>query len=304
MSVFSTSDTKVLMPRTIADGMVAKTQTLSTIAQLSAQEPLRFGNTDIIVFNDMPKAEFVEENAEKSSTTGSFSSVTVTPHKAQVTMRFSQEVQWADEDHQLGVLNTLSGAGATALSRALDLGMYHRINPLTGNAITSWENYVGASTKVVQADTADPDADFEAAVGLLVDVDSPWPVTGAAMDPKFTWALSQLKRKDGSGATSDKRYPDLGFGLNVSNFMSIPVAMGNTVSGRPEAADTKVRCIVGDFAGGIRWGVPRDLPVELIRYGDPDGQGDLKRKNQIALRLELVYAWYVFVDRFAIIKAK
>jgi hypothetical protein len=76
----------------------------------------------------------------------------------------------------------------------------------------------------------------------------------------------------------------------------------DTVSGHPEAADTGNRAIVGDFKNGIRWGVQRDLPVELIRYGDPDGQGDLKRNNQIALRLEIVYGWYVFADRFAVIE--
>ena len=84
--------------------------------------------------------------------------------------------------------------------------------------------------------------------------------------------------------------------------MGVPAAQGNTVSGVPEASDTGVRAIVGDFINGIRWGVQRELPIELIRYGDPDGQGDLKRKNQIALRLEIVYGWYVFADRFAVVE--
>ena len=50
-------------------------------------------------------------------------------------------------------------------------------------------------------------------------------------------------------------------------------------SGDDPATDTKVRAIVGDFRDGIRWGVQRELPIELIRFGDPDGQGDLKRHN-------------------------
>jgi hypothetical protein len=84
--------------------------------------------------------------------------------------------------------------------------------------------------------------------------------------------------------------------------MGVNTAQGNTVSGTPEAADTKVRAIAGDFQNGIRWGVQRELPVELIRFGDPDGQGDLKRNNQIALRLEIVYGWHVFTDRFAVVE--
>lgn len=87
----------------------------------------------------------------------------------------------------------------------------------------------------------------------------------------------------------------------MNSFLGLDVAQGNTVSGQPEAADTGVRGIVGDFQNGIRWGIQRDLPLELIQFGDPDGQGDLKRQNQIALRLEIVYGWYVFTEKFATI---
>lgn len=307
MAVFGTGQAAPLMPREIADGMVKKTLSTSTLAKLSAQEPMRFGKTDIITFNDLPRAQFVEENGDKESTSGSFGSVTAAPHKAQVTMRFSQEVQWADDEHQLGVLRTLASAGADALSRALDLGVFHRINPLNGQAITTWTNYINATTKRVELGKggSDPDADFRAAAGLIInDLDTGVQVTGAALDPKFTWALANLMVKDGAGVTSTPRYPQLGLGADVSSFMGVPVAVGSTVSGLPEAADTKVRAIVGDFTGGIRWGIQKELPVELITYGDPDGQGDLKRKNQIALRLEIVYGWYAFVDRFAVVAEK
>lgn len=307
MAVFGTGQAAPLMPREIADGMVKKTLSTSTIAKLSAQEPMRFGKTDIITFNDLPRAQFVEENGDKESTSGTFGSVTAAPHKAQVTMRFSQEVQWADDEHQLGVLHTLASAGADALSRALDLGVFHRINPLNGQAIATWTNYINATTKRVELGKggSDPDADFRAAAGLIInDLDAGVQVTGAALDPKFTWALANLMVKDGAGVTSTPRYPQLGLGADVSSFMGVPVAVGSTVSGLPEAADTKVRAIVGDFTGGIRWGIQKELPVELITYGDPDGQGDLKRKNQIALRLEIVYGWYAFVDRFAVVAEK
>lgn len=306
MAIFNSTNAQVLMPREIADGMVKKTQSLSTVAKLSGASPMRFGKTDILVFDDLPKAQFVEEGADKGSTTGTFRSVTAVPHKAQVTMRFNQEVMWADEDYQLEILNTLAEAGQNALSRALDLGIYHRINPLNGTAITTWTNYISATTLAVEmtGKTADPDVAFRAAVGKVIDSPAGVQVTGAAFDPKFGWALSDLKAKDGTGETSQLRYPNLGFGTDIENFMGIPVAMGNTVSGTPEATDTKIRAIVGDFQNGIRWGVQRDLPVELIQFGDPDGQGDLKRKNQVALRLEIVYGWYAFVERFAVVKEK
>jgi len=291
MAVFGTAEAQVLMPRTIADGMVTDTRTNSTVAALSGREPMRFGNVDIITFNDFPKAEFVGEGADKSHTTGGFDNVTATPKKAQVTMRFNEEVQWADEDYQLGIFRELAGAGSVALGRALDLGLYHRINPLTGAVISGWTNYLTATTHSVEAAGA-PETEIEAAVGLLVAAQKP--VTGIAFDPSYSWTLATARYDDGR-----KKYPELGFGTNISAFEGLQAAVGDTVSGRPEAADTDVRAIVGDFRSGIRWGVQRDIPVELIRYGDPDGQGDLKRKNQIAMRLEIVYGWYVFTDRFA-----
>jgi len=305
MAVFGTSDAQVLMPRNIADGMIKASRTSSVVARLSNREPQRFGEVDYIIFNDFPKAEFVEEGADKASTTGGFDSVTAAPHKAQVTMRFNEEVQWADEDYQLGVLSTLAESGGLALSRALDLGLIHRINPLTGSVISGWTNYLDSTTNRVtlgSSTSGDADDDIREAVGDLVTATTPFPVNGLALDPKMSWGLANLRVRDGAGETSQMRYPNLGFGTNVTDFMGLPAAQGDTVSGTPEATDTGLRAIVGDFQNGIRWGVQRQIPVELIRYGDPDGQGDLKRKNQIALRLEIVYGWYVFADRFAVVE--
>lgn len=301
MAVFGTTEAQVLLPREIADGMITEARTSSTVAQLSGREPQKFGETDYIIFNDFPRAEFVEEGADKASTTGGYSSVTSKPRKAQVTMRFNQEVQWASEDHQLSIFSDLANAGQLALARALDLGLYHRINPLTGQVLTGWDNYISATTKSVTHDgTAEADAVIREAVGLLLQQDTSWGVNGIALDPKMSWDLANLQTKNADGSPSGtQRYPNLGFGTNITNLLGVNTAQGNTVSGTPEATDTGIRAIVGDFQNGIRWGVQRDLPVELIRFGDPDGQGDLKRKNQIALRLEIVYGWYAFVDRFS-----
>lgn len=292
MAVFGLGDVKNL-PRNIADGLVKDAQTGSTVAALSAREPQRFGNTDIITFNGLPKAEFVDPGAPKSPTEAEFDVVTATPKKAQVTLRFDQEVEWADQDYRLGVLSEVADAGAIALARALDLGLYHRINPLTGTVISGWSNYLDATTKRV-ASSGTPDIDIEQAAGLVIGANQA--VNGIALDPSYAWTLATARYNDGR-----KKFPELGLGINVSNFEGIPASVGNTVSGQPEASDTGVRAIVGDFRNGIRWGVQKDIPVELIRTGDPDGQGDLKRHNQIALRLEIVYGWYVFVDRFAVV---
>ena len=119
------------------DGMIRKVQTGSTVAALHGREPMKFGTGEIPTFTTLPKAEFVAEGQQKSPTPVGFGTVQTSPHKAQVTMRFNEEVKWADEDYQLGVLTALAEAGAVALARALDLGLYYRINPLPGTE-TAW----------------------------------------------------------------------------------------------------------------------------------------------------------------------
>ena len=68
-------------------------------------------------------------------------------------------------------------------------------------------------------------------------------------------------------------------------------SVSNTVGAVGVAASaTTVKAFVGDFSA-IRWGIQRQIGLELIEYGDPDGQGDLKRNNQVAFRSEIVYGW-------------
>lgn len=285
MAVLAT--TGITLPKTIAAGMWSKASTGSAVAVLSGAEPMQFGNVDIMTFDAPPRAEYVAEGGQKSSSGGTFGVKTVVPHKAQVTMRFNEEVMWADEDYQIGVLQTLADAGANALARALDLGVFHRINPLTGTAAASITGKLNDTTNRVEVAGA-ADLEVESAAGLVI-ADGFTP-NGVAFDPMYAWTLATSRYADGR-----KKFPELGYDVNLSNFEGLRASVSSTVSGLPEAAaDTKLRGIVGDWST-IRWGVQRRVPVQKIEYGDPDGQGDLKRLNQIALRLELVYGW-AFMD--------
>jgi hypothetical protein len=292
VAVLATSN--ITLPVNIAAGMWQKATTGSTVAQLSGAEPMQFGNVTVMTFNTLPRAEYVGEGADKAPSSVGFGTKTITPKKVQVTLRFNQEVLWADEDYQLGVLQTVGNAAGTALSRALDLGVYHAINPLTGSAISGLSENLTDTTNSVEIGTgADADMEVEAAAGLVIS--NGYVPNGIALDPKYAWNLATARYEDGR-----KKYPDLGFGTNITNFEGLSASVSSTVSGTPEATDTKVRGIIGDFST-IRWGVQRNVPIHRIDYGDPDGQGDLQRKNQFALRAEVVYGW-AFMDLLAFAK--
>jgi hypothetical protein len=301
MAILSTGD--ITLPKNIAAGLWEKAQTGSTVAQLSGSEPMQFGEVDVMTFTRRPKAEYVGEGVQKSPTEVAFGVKTITPKKVQVTLRFNEEVQWADEDYQLGVLTTCANASGDALARALDLGVFHRINPLTGEPIGSVDEWLNQTENRVEIGSVTPpsgggdgtDLEFEAAAGLVIDEN--FVPNAVAFDTKHAWTLATARYTDGR-----KKYPELGLGTNISSFEGLTAARSTTVSAREEAEDTGVRAFLGDFKE-IRWGVQRRVPVEMIRYGDPDGQGDLKRQNQIALRTEVVYGWAIMdLDAFAVLE--
>lgn len=298
MAVLQSTD--LFLPTNIANGIVEKAKTGSTVAALSGQEPMRFGKTEIITFDDDLTAEFVEESAPKGSDDAKPQRVTAVPHKAVVQMRTSDEFKWADEDYQLGVLAKYQEKCSRAISRALDLGLYYRINPRTNTAITGWTNYLNSTTKRIEVG-ANADLDFEQAAGMVIG--DGYSVNGVAFDPKYAWTLSTARYNDGR-----KKYPELGLGSGISAFEGVSAAVSTTVSGKPtdgDAADNKVRAILGNYQGGIRWGIQKSFPFKMLEFGDPDNAGkDLAGHNEILFRTEIVYGWYVFADQFAVIEDK
>lgn len=299
MAILATSG--LTLPKNIAAGLFAKALTGSAVAALSGAEPQQFGEVTHMTLTGRPRAELVGEGVAKSSTNTTFGTKVVAPHKFQVTQRFNQEVKWADEDYQLGILSTLASEAGLALSRALDLGVFHGINPLAGTAAASIVagDRIGTTTNSVELTTASlltPDLVIEQAAGLVI-ADGYLP-NGIAFDPTYAWNVATSRYTDGR-----KKYPELGFGANITSFEGLQAYSSSTVSGLPEAsANSNIKAIVGDW-DLLRWGVQKSVPVELIEFGDPDGQGDLKRQNQIALRVEVVYGWGVMdLDGFATIK--
>lgn len=299
MATLTTAD--VTLPTQIVDGIVEKTKTASTIAALSTQEPMRFGNVTVVTFDDDLTAEFVEEGGAKSPGDAKPDSVIAVPHKAVVNFRTSDEFLVADEEYQLGILDKFEAKCSRALGRALDLGAYYRINPRTGSTIPAWTNYLNATTNRVEIG-ASPAADLllEQAAGLVIgDGFSP---TGVALDPSFSWTMATARYADGR-----KKYPELGFGVDVSSVEGLRASISSTVSGKPvdgAAADNKVRAIVGNYEQGIRWGVQKTFPFRMLEFGNPDNspEGDLAGSNKVLFRAEVIYAWYVFVDQFAVIE--
>jgi HK97 family phage major capsid protein len=283
------------VPTTELERIAERVQNQSVLASLSPERPTLYGNVQAVKMSRKPRAQIVAEGAQKGSDTAEWGSVTASPIKFQTTVRMTDEVKWADEDHRLLIVDDLVDALGESAARAVDLIGIHGINPVTGTKAASVTSFLNQTTNRTTAGTA-PTDELVAAVGSIMG--GAYLPTGLALDSGYAFNLATEQYDDGRD-----RNPGLGFGTGLSNFEGLTVATSSTVSGRPEAADTKLRALVGDYTQ-VKWGFQRRFPVEVIEYGDPDGNGDLKGNNQIAYRVEgVIYVAIFDLNAFAAVDA-
>lgn len=284
MATFTTSGLSI--PNQILDPWLGKVTHGSVVATLAGAIPMKFGVGESFTFS-IGEAEYVGEGANKGGSTITPTVKTVKPFKFHKTVRWTEEVKWADEDHQLGVIEQILNEIQPALSRALDYGVLHGINPADGTAVTAMTDVLSGTTNAVEIGASDkPYANLDAA-DTLVLADGYMP-RDVALDPSFASVFGGLR----NSTSEQKLYPDLSYATapagRLENHNS---SVSNTVGAVTVAdAATNVKAFVGDFSA-IRWGIQKQLGLEMIEYGDPDGGGDLKRNNQVAFRAEVVYGW-------------
>lgn len=288
----------ISVPTEYVDPWLAKVANNSTVSALSGAAPMKFGNEQAMVF-EIGEAEFVGEGANKGPSDITATTKTVKPYKFQKTVRWTNEVMWADEDHQLNVVEQVLDAIQPALSRALDFGVFHGINPASGDGVVAMNESLSDATQVVYGGlTGKPYELLDAADTFVLE--SGYIPRDIAVDPKLAGRFSTLRGKN----SEQKLYPNFRLGTEVSELDGHRASVSNTVSAQGVATvPTGVLGFVGDFRG-IRWGIQRAIGLEMIEFGDPDGQGDLKRNNQVAFRAEVVYGWGIFnLDAFSIISS-
>jgi len=189
---------------------------------------------------------------------------------------------YATEDAQIDILKQFNDGFAKKAARGLDIPGFHGVNPRTGTASTvvGDNHFDKAITQTVTYNASDPDANVEAAVSAVQGSDGT--VSGIAMSHIFSGALAALK------VNGVKQFPELAWGANPDAINGLPSDVNSTVS----AASSTDRAIIGDFAEMFKWGYAKEIPLEVIPYGDPDGSGvDLKSKNQVYIRAEIYLGW-------------
>ena len=274
-----------LFEPTLVSDLINKVQGRSSLARLAKQTPLAFNGNREFTFTMDSDVSVVAEAGAKVHGGVTIAPVTIVPIKVEYGARVSDEFMYSTEEERINILQAFNDGFAKKVARGRDLMAFHGVNPRAGTAsdVIGNNHFDYVATQTVPYNSADPEGNIELAVSTIRAAGGD--VSGIIVDPAFSGALAALT----NGVGGPKLYPQLAWGGTPDSLNGMPFDINKTVG---EMCDSVNLGYIGDFANMFHWGYAKHIPLEFIRYGDPDGAGcDLKNYNQVYIRAELYLGW-------------
>ena len=279
-------------PKLVTD-LINKVQGKSSLAVLGKQVPVAFVGNKEFTFTMDSEIDVVAENGKKSHGGITVNPVTIVPIKFEYGARVSDEFLYATEEEKIEVLKAFNDGFAKKVARGLDIAAMHGLNPRTGeaSAVIGTNHFDAKVIETVEYHATNPDVNIETAISMVEGADCE--VTGIVIAPAVRSDLASMRN-----GTNDNKYPEFAFGGKPATLGAQALDINSTVA---FGTTTKDRAIVGDFANMFKWGYAKQIPLEIIQYGDPDNSGkDLKGYNQVYIRAEVYLGWGILnADSFA-----
>lgn len=268
----------------------------SALAKLSAEKPMPFGGITEFVFSATSEAQLVGEGDPKAASDSVVDPVVIKPVKFVFQQRVSDEFVYCGDEKRLRYLEAFAEGFSRKIARGFDIAAMHGLEPstLTAAASLASNNFDALVNNRVAYVGATVDDNITAGITMLNGKEC----NGIAMSPTAATALAAITE---SGVT---QYPEFRFGQNPDAFYGMKSDVNGTVLAHATGADTD-HVLLGDFQNAFKWGYVENIPLEVIKYGDPDGSGhDLRRYNEVCLRAEAFIGWGILdPDAFAVIYA-
>lgn len=273
----------------LVSDLISKVKGKSSLAKLSGQTPIPFNGLKEFIFSMDNEIDIVAENGKKTEGGLKIEPVKIVPIKFEYGARISDEFLFAAEEEQLQILTAFNDGFAAKVAKGFDLAAFHGINPRTGtaSAVVGTNHFDSKVTQTVTYTKGTPDVNLDGVIAAVQGADGD--VTGMALSNAFGADMATV-RENGV-----RQYPEFRFGASPSNLGGMAVDVNKTVYN----ATVKDHAIVGDFQNAFKWGFSKDIPLEIIKYGDPDNSGkDLKGYNQVYIRAEVYLGWGILVPDY------
>ena len=291
-----------LFPEELVTEMFSKVQGRSSIAKLSADQPIPFNGKEEFIFNLEGNAEIVGEGGQKHSSNAAITSKIIKPVKIVYQSRVSDEFINASEEARIPYLQSFAEGFSKKIAEAIDIASFHGLEPrsMAEASFYATNSFDGEVTQTKAYAAATLDDIIDEAVQVVAA--NGYAVNGIAMSPTAGSALAKIK------VNGVVQYPEFRFGQNPDAFYGMASDVNRTVPMRKTGATTSDptdHVILGDFDAAFQWGYAKQIPLEVIEYGDPDQTGrDLKAYNEVCLRSEVYVGWGILdPDAFALIQA-
>lgn len=285
-----------MFPAAIVEDMFNLVQGRSALAKLSAQKAILFNGTTEMVFNLDGDCSIVGEGGKKPEGKASMEPKVIKPLKFLYQARVSDEFLYAAEEARLQTLANFADGFAKKIARGIDISAMHGLDPATRTeaSFAATNSFDGLVENVIAYDASKIDENIEDAIAKIRDEERDF--NGLALSPTAGTALSKIK------VNGVVQYPEFRFGQNPNSFEGMGSDVNPTVEVKAADADTD-HVIVGDFQNAFKWGYAKNIPLEVIQYGDPDATGrDLKAYNEVCLRAEAYVGWGILdAASFAIV---
>lgn len=287
-----------LFPEELVKEMFVNVKGKSALAALCKASPIPFNGQKEFTFTLDKEIDIVAESGAKGVGGGTITPRTIIPVKVEYGMRVSDEFLYANEEVKLDYLKAFSEGFAKKLARGIDIMAFLGANPRT-NAASSLIGDNCFIKGVTQSVTVSGDETATEVIesGIALVQGSENEVNGLVISPLFRQMLAAEKNELGQ-----KVYPELSWGGCPETVNGLRTEVSANI-GTGKGGGT-LNMVVGDFVNCFRWGYAKQLPIEIIKYGNPDNDttlGDLKGHNQVYLRGEAYVGWGILApDAFAI----
>lgn len=279
-----------LFPAELVPEFFNKVKGKSSMAKMCGASPIPFNGLKEFTFSMDNEVDIVAEAGAKSAGGGQVGAVTVVPVKIEYGMRVSDEFIYGSEEVALDYLRAFSEGWAAKVARGIDIMAMHGVNPRTGSAASgtignNHLDYVASTSIVYLNNSSTADDNIAAAIAGVMGYEHD--VTGAIIGHTARAALAAMTTQENANT---KLYPELAWGGQPGSLNGLPVDFNSTV----EFNSAKARAYVGDFENCFKWGIARQLPIQVIQYGNPDNDseaGDLAGHNQVYIRGEAYVGW-------------
>ena len=287
-----------LFPEHLANEVFSKVRGKSSLAKICGQSPIPFNGIKEFTFTMDSEVDIVAENGAKSNGGATIEPVTIVPIKVEYGARVSDEFMYASEEEALIILQSWTDGFAAKVAKGFDLMAIHGINPRTRTAsaiigTNCFDSAVASAAKITYNASA-PDANIDAALAVVEDYG--YEANGIAIAPAMRSAIAAMT------ANGARKYPEFAWGATPQLLGGMVFDSNATVSFNSSLD----RALVGDFSA-FKWGFAKELPLEVIEYGNPDNNstlGDLKGHNQVYIRSEAYIGWGILdANAFALVAA-